>query len=233
VQELGREVIELTLEELGFVNVSKNQQVNEYQKEDVIIYVKKISKTNVLTNFSDVITNYPIEYYHNSNIVKFETRVHKGKGKTHYGFDFGFSNITGLKQFISLLTNDPVLALTADIVEINSSLIASTVKKRLCSCRIGQGQFRDELMIDFDNQCAVTGITNGMLLKASHVKPWSVCDNDSRLDRNNGLLLAAGIDALFDKGFITFHDDGKILISKKLTELESKVSVLILRCEFR
>nr|WP_313885539.1 HNH endonuclease [Bacillus sp. ISTL8] len=35
---------------------------------------------------------------------------------------------------------------------------------------------------------------------------------------NNGLLLCPNHDALFDKGFISFEDDGRILISNSLDE---------------
>jgi putative restriction endonuclease len=40
----------------------------------------------------------------------------------------------------------------------------------------------------------------------------SACGRE-RLDGSNGLLLAPHIDHLFDKGFISFADDGLLLIS--------------------
>jgi hypothetical protein len=53
--------------------------------------------------------------------------------------------------------------------------------------------------------------TNKALLIASHIKPWSECDNAERLDGNNGLLLSPHIDKLFDRGWITFTDAGDLL----------------------
>ena len=53
---------------------------------------------------------------------------------------------------------------------------------------------------------------------ASHIKPWSVSDNHERLDGNNGLLLAPHIDHLFDKGYISFEDNGVIIVSKQTPE---------------
>jgi predicted restriction endonuclease len=41
---------------------------------------------------------------------------------------------------------------------------------------------------------------------------------DERLDPHNGLLLTATLDALFDKGLISFEDDGTIVISAQLRE---------------
>ncbi len=39
-----------------------------------------------------------------------------------------------------------------------------------------------------------------------------MCNNNERLDPFNGLMLAPNIDALFDKGLITFDTDGTIKI---------------------
>ncbi|MTH94581.1 HNH endonuclease signature motif containing protein, partial [Roseibium sp. RKSG952] len=49
-------------------------------------------------------------------------------------------------------------------------------------------------------------------LVASHIKGWRHSNNMERLDPNNGLLLAPHIDKLFDKGQISFSDEGNILI---------------------
>jgi predicted restriction endonuclease len=56
------------------------------------------------------------------------------------------------------------------------------------------------------------------LLVASHIKTWSQSNHKERLDVNNGLLLCPNHDALFDKGYISFDDDGYILISDSLGE---------------
>jgi len=42
---------------------------------------------------------------------------------------------------------------------------------------------------------------------ASHIKPWSACTNEERLDTRNGLLLSALMDKLFDRYFITFEPE--------------------------
>lgn len=88
--------------------------------------------------------------------------------------------------------------------------------------RVGQGEFRDRLMEKWDRSCAVTGLTCPELLRASHVKPWSDSRPRERLDPNNGLLLAAHLDALFDKGLISFDDAGKMLMSSRLLSEERK-----------
>jgi predicted restriction endonuclease len=60
--------------------------------------------------------------------------------------------------------------------------------------------------------------TMGELLRASHVKPWRECTDKERLDPHNGLLLGAHLDALFDKGLITFDDNGSMLVSVKISD---------------
>jgi len=57
------------------------------------------------------------------------------------------------------------------------------------------------------------------MLRASHIKPWADCDNDTdRLNIYNGFLLSANYDALFDKGLLTFDDKGIIIYSHKLSK---------------
>ncbi|SUI04344.1 HNH nuclease [Salmonella enterica subsp. indica] len=62
-----------------------------------------------------------------------------------------------------------------------------------------------------------TGTTFAPLLRASHIKPWAACENgNERLDPYNGIILAAHIDILFDQGWISFENDGRLLISYEL-----------------
>ena len=83
--------------------------------------------------------------------------------------------------------------------------------------RRGQDIFRQSLMDYWDGRCAVTGIDQPELLRASHMKPWADCANDAeRLDVFNGLLLTADWDAAFDKGLVTFDDDGRAQFASML-----------------
>ena len=54
----------------------------------------------------------------------------------------------------------------------------------------------------------------------SHIKPWAKSEDHEKLDESNILLLCSMHDALFDKGLISFDDNGKILISSELDENE-------------
>jgi putative restriction endonuclease len=80
--------------------------------------------------------------------------------------------------------------------------------------RLGQTEFRAGLLDYWQGRCAVTGIAQSELLRASHIKPWAECENDAeRLDVHNGFLLTADWDAAFDAGLVSFDPVGAVLFS--------------------
>jgi putative restriction endonuclease len=93
--------------------------------------------------------------------------------------------------------------------------ISDTEKQQLVLARRGQGLFRTGVY-QVEGRCRLTHVTNKIHLVASHIKPWSKSSDEERLDRFNGLLLSPHADHLFDSGFISFTDDGRLIISKKL-----------------
>lgn len=88
--------------------------------------------------------------------------------------------------------------------------------------RRGQSLFRQRLL-DYWNGCSVTGIKDKTFLIASHIKPWSLSDQDEKLDVYNGLLLIPNLDRAFDRGYISFNDDGQILINGDLSSDQCNV----------
>ena len=105
---------------------------------------------------------------------------------------------------------------------IKDEIIPKTEKEQLISARIGQGNYRNKL-INLWKKCAVSKCEMTELLIASHIKPWSKSTNIEKLDPYNGLLLLPNYDKLFDKGLISFEDNGKIIISPLIKEEEYKV----------
>lgn len=94
----------------------------------------------------------------------------------------------------------------------------STEAERLVVQRVGQDLFRSALLDYWRGRCCVTGLAVPSLLRASHIKPWAKCASDNeRLDVFNGLLLAPHIDTLFDGGWVSFSDQGGLLVSKELS----------------
>ena len=93
-----------------------------------------------------------------------------------------------------------------------------TERKGLVTTRVGQGKYRRDLIEKFDGKCAVTKTNIIEILIASHIVPWRESNNIERRDKDNGILLSPLYDALFDKHLISFQEDGKILISKSITD---------------
>lgn len=96
-------------------------------------------------------------------------------------------------------------------VQANPGL-TETTKEAIVQARRGQGLFKRNVM-QLEKACRLTGVSQVEHLRASHCKPWREADNIERLDGNNGLLLTPSADHLFDRGFISFQDDGTVIYS--------------------
>lgn len=108
----------------------------------------------------------------------------------------------------------------ADLFRLQTAgLPRSTEAERVVVQRVGQNLFRAALLDYWNGRCCVTGLDVTELLRASHIKPWAECTtDDERLDIFNGLLLAPQLDALFDGGWISFTDDGNLLMATALSD---------------
>lgn len=82
----------------------------------------------------------------------------------------------------------------------------------ITNARVGQGKYRDELLLECQS-CPITGINDDRLLIASHIKPWIVSNDKEKVDPKNGFILSPLYDKLFDKGFITFTDERRVILS--------------------
>jgi HNH endonuclease len=125
----------------------------------------------------------------------------------------GYSRI-----YLSLSSNEinfSELQKTLDGLNVDIDTINNVLREVWCRS-IEHKKFREKLRKLWDNQCAVTGLQNKGLLIASHIKPWSACQDTPRDQTNvhNGLLLCAPVDKLFDRGFLTFNNDGSIELHK-------------------
>lgn len=90
--------------------------------------------------------------------------------------------------------------------------IPETERKALVKSRVGQGRFKMNVA-QIEHRCRITKVDRIEHLRASHLKPWRDSSNNERLDGENGLLLTPTIDHLFDRGFISFEDNGLLLVS--------------------
>jgi putative restriction endonuclease len=93
--------------------------------------------------------------------------------------------------------------------------IGARDRRQLVSAGAAQGIFRERLERT-ETACRVTGIMDRRYLQATHIKPWKDADDREKLDGANGLLLSPHICHLFDRGHISFADDGSLMISRHL-----------------
>ncbi|MEA3412525.1 MAG: HNH endonuclease [Pseudomonadota bacterium] len=113
--------------------------------------------------------------------------------------------------------------LKEELTQFPASLIHGTEIERLVRQRVGQQTFRQAMLDYWGDACAVTGIALPEVLRASHARPWAECESDTeRLDVFNGFLLSANLDALFDRCLISFMDDGDLLVSPAISDVERR-----------
>lgn len=117
---------------------------------------------------------------------------------------------------------DGIQNVEAYVSQIEEGLTGTFVgkeKETIVKQRVNQGKYRN-LLLNKYKKCCLCGVQNDAFLIASHIKPWAKCDENEKVDVNNGLLLCPNHDALFDGGYISFEDDGSIIISKELDEVD-------------
>ena len=139
------------------------------------------------------------------------------------GADASETSVGDLDQLYAVLQRASAIARTipnrvADqFRRAKKHLPQTTEAERQVLQRVGQELYRSALMDYWQGRCCVTGLAVPALLRASHIKPWSKCQSDDeRLDVFNGFLLAPHVDALFDGGWISFSDQGSLLVSDAL-----------------
>jgi hypothetical protein len=136
---------------------------------------------------------------------------------------YAFPNLTALYAVMPRVYQLGVTLPDGPLQEFRAAvtnLPKSTEAERLVIQRVGQDIFRDRLMTYWQGRCPLTGITDPALLRASHIVPWKDCASDAeRLDVHNGILLSALWDAAFDRGLVTFDDEGQPHFSPTLSNI--------------
>lgn len=102
---------------------------------------------------------------------------------------------------------------------LSNSGLEGKEQEIIIKARVNQSKFRQQLL-DRYKKCCLCSASNPDLLIASHIKPWCESEPNQKLDIENGFLLCPNHDKLFDSGLISFDNDGKIMISDKLSEAD-------------
>lgn len=92
------------------------------------------------------------------------------------------------------------------------------IRNQLTTARKGQGEYRKKLLL-ICPFCPITMVSDERILIASHIKPWRFSTNKERLDPLNGFMLTPTFDRLFDRGFLSFTDDKRTILSPHLSKM--------------
>lgn len=98
---------------------------------------------------------------------------------------------------------------------VGGDTAASEILKEIWVRGPQHAAFRRALKRRWSDRCAVHDAECNGQLRASHIVAWRL-DESLRGDADNGLLLSVPLDSLFDKGWISFDDDGWMLVAKGL-----------------
>lgn len=130
-----------------------------------------------------------------------------------------------LKKLDDICFVNNELYFTEDAKQIFGENLENTTRKRNPYLHLlYKNQLKEESFSVFkEEKCMVEKLAYPILI-ASHIKPFIKSSEEEAYDPNNGLLLSQNLDGLFDKGYISFQDDGTIILSERLSS-ELKTSL--------
>jgi predicted restriction endonuclease len=216
------------------------QSLEQYfinEQSDFYNYLQDIHAFKNKQTYRDYVTRlrYASRFYRLDNTVTKEYIEHviedlknTIKERDRYNSLKGVGDIaSGLRKFLQYIQSDYKKRLEDSVLSEENNVyhddrITATEKEAVIKSRVGQGLFRQSL-IEYWKGCSVTECQTYSLLVASHIRPWRKSDNHQRLDVFNGLLLIPNLDKLFDKGYISFDNHGRLITSDFLPLSELKI----------
>ena len=105
--------------------------------------------------------------------------------------------------------------LTEDVADVALQIPEGKTRTASIQVRVNQWKFRKSILANYKARCCISGLSNELLLNASHIVPWSR-DTKNRMNPQNGLCLSALHDRAYDIGLITVMPDFKVRVSEKL-----------------
>lgn len=123
--------------------------------------------------------------------------------------------------YFKIFQENKDLSINQDIDVMNLEDITLPKKMNIIQSRKGQGKYREKVLEEC-MACPFTSVNDERLLIASHIKPWSKCNENEKIDPKNGIALTPTFDKLFDSGFITFNFDKTLVVSPWLSPANKK-----------
>ncbi len=135
-------------------------------------------------------------------------KILDSKGKLFYYFRL-FADYFGQVQHPYIIKKEE-----EEIAQIENEIEKITLSK----ARVGQGEYRKKLL-ELCPFCPITLVSDDRLLIASHIKPWAASNDFEKTDPKNGFMLTPTFDFLFDRGFLSFTNDRKTILSPFLSNM--------------
>ena len=152
--------------------------------------------------------------------------------------DSDFNRIVGLglvdeDEILPRVDDEPPMELVQeaqapfdDAVDRATMLVSRKVRNR---------QFRKRVLDAYDGRCALTGmkLINGrgrVETQAAHIMSVEAGGPDAT---SNGLALSGTVHWMFDRGLISLGDDGDILLSRKINDVEGVRKLIYADCRAR
>lgn len=212
ISTIERTILEKCAKDAGW-------EIDSNSKSDCInLFSSFFRETSTIRKKSD--SSFVIRFSKTLSKSHFDSDIHfNSNGEYEFTLQESFSFSVMLKRIAELfasLPDNPLEQYQKKLAEFSDTEIQKTEAERIVKERVGQDIYREALMNYWGGACAVTGCTLKEALRASHAKPWKDCASDAeRLNVYNGFLLTANLDALFDKGYISFTDDGLLMLSSE------------------
>jgi putative restriction endonuclease len=113
-----------------------------------------------------------------------------------------------------------------EILEVEKSELSSEKKTQIIRARVWQWKYREELLKRCP-YCPFTMVSDDRLLIASHIKPRAKANEKEKTDPMNGFMFTPTYDYLFDRWFISFTNDKRLLVSPWISKMTcSKLNLL-------
>lgn len=211
------------LSKIVYSNSSFNRSVNNYSSLHqlnflirTLIEIGKLSKAEILALMIVDIGNVERGYLKAEELqVYVNEAIEQGFIERKYNQVGYLYNLLGKLDDLVFVSND--LYFTEDAQQIFGDELKEERRQRDPYLhRLYKNQLQDESIAALaGTKCMIEKLAYPVLI-ASHIKPFIKSSEHEAYDADNGILLSRNIDSLFDLGYITFSDEGAIVISDKL-----------------
>lgn len=211
------------LSKIIYSNSSLNRSVNNESDLhqinfliNTLVEVGELNKRQIIALMLVDIKSVKKGFLNNEELDKYIDIATKSKFiKRKYNQISYLTNL--LRKLDDIIFVENKLYFTEDAKQIfGEKLKADTRRRNPYLHLLYKNQLKEESFSVFNKEkCMVEKIAYPILI-ASHIKPFIQSSYEEAYDPDNGILLSQNLDGLFDKGYISFNDNGTMIISRNL-----------------